>query len=37
MIGMEQGGLVPNHTIRDHLAKTLPALRAALLEENSAD
>jgi N-acetylglucosamine kinase-like BadF-type ATPase len=37
MIGMEQGGLVPDHTIRDRLAKTLPALRAALHEENSVD
>ena len=26
---MEQGGLKPDHAIRDHLAKTLPALRAA--------
>ena len=29
MIGMEQGGLKPDHAIRDRLAKTLPALREA--------
>ncbi len=35
MIGMEQGGLKPDHAIRDHLAKTLPALRAAGLSSDA--
>jgi N-acetylglucosamine kinase-like BadF-type ATPase len=37
MIGMEQGGLKPDHAIRDCLAKTLPALREADLDLDTPD